>query len=328
MKEHRKSSTTPTLVSIVIPSYNEELSVDWLYKALKKTIAADNKHRYELLYVNDGSRDGTLRKLHQLADNDASVRVVNLSRNFGKEIATTAGIYYAQGDAILMLDADGQHPVELIPEFIKKWEAGALVVAGVRETNQKEGFVKKYGSKLFYQMFNGFTGTKLVPGSTDFRLIDRTVQSEFLRLTERSRITRGLIDWLGFKQEYIYFHANPRFAGEASYSFSKLFKLALNSFVSLSLKPLYFAFYTGLIILPLSVLLAIFSAVEMLINDPLHLRITGTAYLVILVLFILGIVLVSQGITALYLSHIHTETQNRPLFITDAKGSVGLMATD
>jgi dolichol-phosphate mannosyltransferase len=147
------------------------------------------------------------------------------------------------------------------------------------------------------------------------------VQDEFVRLTERNRITRGLIDWLGFQQDYVYFRANPRLAGEASYSFSKLFILALNSFVSLSLKPLYLSFYIGLTILPLSILLALFSALEMLAGDPLNLNITGTAYLVILALFLLGMVLVSQGITALYLSHIHTETQNRPLFIIDKQSS-------
>lgn len=311
------------LISVIVPCYNEELNVDHFYTLLHGVLSKD-RHDYELVYVNDGSRDGTLQKLHALAGKDEHVRVLNLSRNFGKEIATTAGIHYAKGDALLMIDADGQHPPELIPEFVKRWEAGAQVVIGVREANQKEGFIKRYGSRVFYSVFNKLTGTRLVPGSTDYRLIDRRVQQEFTRMTERNRITRGLIDWMGFRQEYIPFRANPRHAGEASYSFTKLFTLALNSFVSLSLKPLHLSFYVGLIIMPLSVLLALFSIAEMLVGDPLQLNITGTAYLVILCLFLLGMVLISQGITALYLSHIHTETQNRPLFIVDEKHSYNL----
>lgn len=316
-------STAP-LISLVIPSYNESLNVDTFYKILTKQLTADIKHDYEILYVDDGSRDDTLAKVQALAVKDKRVHVLALSRNFGKEIANSAGISHATGDAILTIDADGQFPAELIPEFIQKWESGAQVVVGVRESNQKEGFIKRYGSMLFYKISNNLTGANIVPRSTDFRLIDKMVQKEFIRMTERNRVTRGLIDWIGFKQDYVYFHANARMAGEATYDYRKLLQLALSSFISLSIKPLYFAFYAGLIILPLSVLLAIFCITEMLIGDPLSLNITGTAYLVILVLFLLGVVLVSQGITALYLSHIHTETQNRPLFVVDTKSSRGI----
>lgn len=312
------------LITIVIPSYNEGPNVDAFYKILKRVVNEDKNHSYELLYVDDGSKDDTSKKLHRLAAKDKIVRIVALSRNFGKEVATTTGIRYAKGDAIMMIDADGQHPAELISEFIEKWEKGAQVVIGVRQSNQKEGPVKRYGSKIFYRLSNNLTGTKLIPGSTDFRLIDRMVQQEFLRMTEHNRITRGLIDWIGFKQDYVYFRANARMAGQATYDYKKLLDLALNSFISLSTKPLYFAFYTGLIILPASVLAFVFSAGEMLIGDPLSLHITGTAYLVILVLFLMGFVLISQGIMALYLSHIHTETQNRPLFVINPYTSHGI----
>lgn len=314
-----------TLLSVIVPCYNEELNINSFYKSLVRVLDK-LPLSYELIYVNDGSQDRTLEKLHRLSAKSKDVRVLNLSRNFGKEVATTAGIRYARGNALVMIDADGQHPAELIPKFVKKWQQGAQVVIGVREGNQKEGFVKKYGSKLFYKLLNKLARTPMVPGSTDYRLIDRAVQAEFILLSERNRNTRGLIDWLGFRQEYVTFQANPRLAGGASYSFSKLLHLALNSFVSLSLKPLYFSFYMGLVILPLSVLLALFSITEMLVGDPLNLHITGTAYLVMLALFLLGMVLISQGITALYLSHIHTETQNRPLYIVDTAGSAGIGA--
>lgn len=309
------------LISIVIPCYNEDSNISKFYEALKQTIGRDKQNRYELLYVDDGSRDDTREQIQKLTTIDERVRLLALSRNFGKEVATTAGIHHAKGDAVIIIDADGQFPVELIPEFISRWVAGAQVVVGVRESNQKEGFVKRFGSKLFYRMMSNLSGTSIVPRSTDFRLIDRVVCDEFVRMTERNRFTRGLIDWIGFKQDFVYFHANARTEGDATYSYAKLVKLALNGFVSHSLKPLYFAFYAGIVILPLSLLLGIFSVGEMLIGDPLHLNITGTAYLVILVLFLLGVVLVSQGITALYLSHIHTETQNRPLFVVDMRNS-------
>lgn len=309
------------LISIVVPCYNEEANIASFYKHLSTTLSKAASQRFELIYVNDGSRDNTLAELHKLAKKDRSVKIVNLSRNFGKEIATTAGIHRASGDAIIMIDADGQHPAELIPEFVKKWQAGAQVVIGVRTSNQKEGLVKRYGSKLFYQLFNTMTDAKLIPKSTDYRLIDKSVQSEFIRMTERNRITRGLIDWLGFKQDLVYFQANEREFGEASYSVSKLMKLALDSFVSMSLKPLYFSAYAGAIIMPLTVILFLFSVIEMVAGDPMNLNITGSAYLVMFVLFLTGLLLISQGIMAIYLSHIHTETQNRPLFIVDEANS-------
>lgn len=305
------------LISIIIPVYNEELNVRPFFEQTLSVIAKDHKNKYEVVYVNDGSKDSTLAELHKLANKYKMVKIVNLSRNFGKEIAITAGIHHAKGDALIMIDGDGQHPAELIPDFIAKWHEGYRVVVGVRKSNKKEGAIKKYGSRLFYKILNGMTDASLVPGSTDFRLIDKSVQSEFVRLTERNRITRGLIDWLGFSHAYIYFKASARMAGEASYSTSKLIKLALDSFVSLSLKPLYFAAYAGLVILPLATLVLIFSIVEMLVGDPIGLHITGSAYLVLIALCMIGVLLVSQGIIAIYLSHIHSETQNRPLFIID-----------
>lgn len=311
-------------LSLVIPCYNEELNVDSFYIELSKVLKSIPTIQYEIIYVNDGSRDKTLSKLTKLANKDSKIKVINLSRNFGKEIATTAGIHYASGDAIMMADGDGQHPVELIPQFLDRWLEGDQVVVGVRKSNQKEGFIKRYGSKVFYSLFNKFTGNSLVPGSTDFRLIDKVVQDEFIKMTERNRITRGLIDWVGFRQGYVDFQANARMAGEASYSTSKLIKLAMNSFVSLSLAPLYLSAYAGFVVVILSVIVGTFSIIETALGDPLNLNITGTAFLVIFVLFLVGIILISQGILALYLSHIHTETQNRPLFIVDKKSSSGI----
>jgi glycosyltransferase involved in cell wall biosynthesis len=299
-------------ISIVIPVYNEAAVLGHFHEKLIKALA--DVQSYEIIYCDDGSIDDSSKILREIS-RENTVRYIRLSRNFGKEIATTAGINAAIGEAIITMDADGQHPPKLIPSFINSWESGNKVVIGLRTSNQKEGVVKRYGSKLFYKLFNRLTGMKLIPGATDYRLIDRDVQSQFKKMTERNRITRGLIDWLGYPREYIEFAAGPRMAGDAGYSFKKLFRLAIDSIVSLSISPLFIVAYIGAVVLPLSLLLGLFMILNAILSDPFNLHITGGAYLMVLILFLVGILLMSQGIIGLYLSHIHTETQNRPLYI-------------
>lgn len=318
----KQDKLSNAVISVVVPCFNESVNIRPFYRQITKAIG--NQFNYQLVYVNDGSTDTTLQELQAIADSTTNVVVVDLSRNFGKEIATTAGIHAATGDAVVMIDADGQHPPELIPELVKRWRSGAQVVVGVRQKNRSEGSIKRYGSKLFYALFNRYTGMHLVPGSTDFRLIDKTVQQEFVKLTERRRITRGLIDWLGFSRDYVSFSANQRMGGQAAYSIGKLIGLASNSFISLSLRPLYLSLYAGLCILPISVLIGVVLCVNLLAGDPLSLDVTGTGYLTVLILFLVGLMLLSQGIMALYLSHIHTETQNRSLYIINKRTSRGI----
>lgn len=310
------------LLSVVVPVYNESEGIESFHKLLLAGLR-DIQTDHEILYIDDGSRDDSGSKLLSIAKKDSTVRVVSLSRNFGKEIATTAGIHLAKGDAVIILDADGQHPPELIKEFVDKWQLGAKVVVGIREKNSKEGFVKRYGSKFFYKIFNSTTGHELIPGSTDFRLIDRLVQQEFIKFSERNRITRGLIDWLGFKRDYITFESPERMAGEASYKTSQLFKLAINSFTTLSLKPLFFFGWVGAFITVGSFLLGLFILIEQfLLRDPLALHFSGPAILGIFMSFLVGLVLISQSVLATYVSHIHAQTQGRPLFVIDESRSV------
>lgn len=312
-------------ISIVIPAYNEEQNVDEVYAQIIKVLTKKVIDDFEIIFVNDGSTDRTLEKLHHLAKSDKRVKIINFTRNFGKEIATSAGIHAAKCNAVIMVDADGQFPVELIPQFIKKWKDGANIVTGIRRLNQKEGFIKKFGSRMFYALINKMTESKITPQATDFRLFDKNVKKEFMKFGEKSRITRGLIDWTGFKEEFIEFEANERLSGAASYNITKLFKLAMNSFISLSLTPLYFSGYAGLLITFLSLLVGVFIIIEQIIlNDPMNLNITGTAMLGVLMLFFLGVILISQGLLALYISHIHIETKNRPLYIIDKQNSTGI----
>ncbi len=314
-----RSNSQPKL-SIIIPVYNERQGIEAFHRSLVAVVAQLNLS-YEILYSDDGSTDGTNKILHDIAK-DEHVRVIALSRNFGKEVALTAGIHAAGGEAILMIDGDGQHPVDLIPDFLKRWEAGAKVIVGVRTHNSKEGLVKHWGSKLFYKLLRQVTKLAVVPGASDYRLIDRDVQRAFTKMTERNRITRGIVDWLGYEQDYIYFKANAREHGEAQYSFRKLVRLAIDSFISHSVSPLYALAYIGAVVLLVSVLLGLGMGVNLAFHDPLGLRATGTAYGLVVVLFLVGMLLVSQGVTGLYLSHIHAETQNRPLYIVNEEASV------
>ena len=320
---YKYMKTSSVQLSVIIPSYNEEKNTAPLYTQLSNELAKERGLTYEIIYVNDGSIDRTVDEVRKLAKKDSRIRLVSFSRHFGKETGTTAGIHAARGKAIMMMDADGQHPHELIHEFLKKWRAGSKVVIGVRKANQKEGFIKRYGSKVFYRLFNTTSGTTLTPGATDFRLIDRDVQREFVKLTERNRITRGLIDWIGYKRDTIEFIANPRMHGKASYNYTMLMQLFTNSFISLSLAPLYLLSIVGSIFTCIALLFGLFVIIEQLIaGDPMHLNVTGTGMLGILLVFLVGIVLTSQGIIALYISRIHTETQNRPLYIVDEASSI------
>jgi dolichol-phosphate mannosyltransferase len=281
-----------------------------------------NLSNYEIVYCNDGSSDETSRILGNLSEANPKVSYISLTRNFGKENALSAGIFYASGEAIMMLDGDGQHPVELIPQFIKSWLAGNPVVVGLRQTNSKEGITKKWGSYIFYKTFNKITGQKIPSGSTDFRLIDRSVQEAFIALKDTDRITRGLIDWLGFRTSYISFKAKARQHGSAGYSFHKLVKLALNSYVGFSNTPLYFFGYLGTAISTLSFILGLAIFIEqLLLGDPLSWKFTGTAMLAILIIFLVGIVLTAQGILAVYVSLMHNQTKQRPLFVVDVDNS-------
>lgn len=308
-------------ILIIIPAYNEEKNIQPVYAELKKVLAPlADKYEFEILFVNDGSRDNTIGEIERLALLDAQVKYIDFSRNFGKELATTAGINSCEADACIMLDADMQHPIELIPQFIAKWETGKEVVIGIRRDSKSDNLIKKLGSKLFYQIINRITEIYIVPNATDFRLIDRAVIAEFNRFTEKKRMTRALIDWLGFSRDYIYFDANKRLHGTASYSFWKLFKLALNSFISLSLFPLKLAGYLGIFITLISGTSGFYILLgKYFFRTPFASTFSDAENLAILLLFLVGIILISIGLIALYVANIHGEVISRPMYVIRKK---------
>jgi len=305
-------------ISIIIPVHNEKENLDWHHKKIIATLKKTNIN-YEIIYINDGSTDESINIIKEISDKDKETRYISFSRNFGKEAAVTAGFKKAIGDAVLVIDSDGQHPIEMIGQFIDKWQSGYDVVIGVRESNKGEGFIKSAGSKMFYTLLKLVdNGRERIPGSTDFRLIDRKIVDQYNNLTERNRVTRNLIDWLGFKRAIIPFDANARHAGIASYSYIKLVKLAIDGAIKHSTRPLKLIGLLGLIISFISFILMFFLIIETyLLLDPMHLAISGTAFLAIFLSLLVGIVLACQGLLALYIENIYIETQNRPLYIID-----------
>jgi glycosyltransferase involved in cell wall biosynthesis len=306
------------LVSIIIPVHNEEENLGWQYEKIAEAIN-DLGYSFEILYVDDGSTDDSLSIIKSINKKDKRAHYISFSRNFGKEAATSAGLRKSRGEAAIIVDADGQHPIEnLLEEFLGNWETGYQIVIGVRIRNSKEGIIKRYGSKAFYKMLNAISEGETLPRSTDFRLLDRKVIDEFNKLTEHNRITRGMVDWLGFKRHVIEFEAPPRYRGTASYDNQKLIKLAFHAFVSQTTKPLKFTGFLGGIVTLASSLLTAFLIVEKyLLDDPFNLAVTGTAVLALFISFLVGLVLISNWLLALYIESIHNETQNRPLYIVD-----------
>ena len=304
-------------ISLVMPLHNEEENVPLVYKAVCGVFHARlPEYGLEIILINDGSDDSTDIEARRLVQRDDRVQYLEFTRNFGKEAATSAGIRAATGDAIIMLDADLQHPPQLIPAFVKKWERGAEVVVGVRASNRGEGFIKKYGSHAFYALMRAVSETRMESGETDFRLIDRAVADEFNKLTEHGRMTRSLINWFGFRTETIAFDAPARIHGVAAYSTVKLVRLAFNAIVADSLLPLRLAGYLGLFISMSSFSLGTIVFVNRyLLADPLNWYVSGPAQLAIITVFLIGVVLMALGVIALYIGKIDAEVTGRPLYV-------------
>ena len=297
--------------SIVIPVYNEELVVKETYKRLKN-VMDQTDGAYELLFVNDGSRDRTLDILKEIALKDVTVKYLGFSRNFGHQIAVTAGMDYAQGNAIVIIDADLQDPPELILDMIRKWQEGFDVVYAKRTKRKGETFFKKQTARLFYRVLQASTDIDIPLDTGDFRLIDRRVCDQLSSMKERNRFVRGLVSWVGFKQTAIEYERDERFAGETKYPLKKMLKFSMDGITSFSYKPLKIASLLGM-------LLSIFSIGWILVVLYLKLftdsTITGWSSLIMTTLFFNGIILMMLGIIGEYIGRIYDEVKNRPLYI-------------
>ena len=300
-------------VSILIPAYNEAGNIASLLRELDTTLASLPAYDFTILFVDDGSSDDTAAILERAAAADPRIGVIELSRNFGKEMALTAGLQALDCDAAIIMDADLQHPPRYIPELIGKWQAGYEIVSTRRVKIDEQPFARRLGSRLFYALLNSISEFKMEPGTTDFRLLDRIVIDALKRFTERNRLFRGLIDWMGFKRTTIEFEAPARHAGVARYSYSRLFRLALNSFMAFSLVPLKLAGYIGFFVIVVFGGLLAFMAYDKLGANAFGF--SPIAFVIVSNVIMNGIVLGCIGLVALYIGHIHTEVIGRPLYL-------------
>lgn len=302
--------STP-LITVVVPCYNEQEVITETYKRLT-SVMKSSQYDYELMFINDGSKDETFSIVSSFAVADPHVRVLNFSRNFGHQIAVTAGIDAAMGDAVVLIDADLQDPPELILDFIQKWEEGYEVVYAVREKREGETWFKKVTANMFYRTLHNITDIDIPLDTGDFRLMDRKVVNEIKSIKERHRFIRGLVSWVGFKQIGIKYERSERLAGESKYPLSKMLKFSLDGITSFSFFPLRLASFLGIAsagIGVLGILVALFLRLGTDVTLP------GWTSLMIVVLFLGGLQLFILGIIGEYIGRIYDETRKRPMYI-------------
>lgn len=300
------------LCSVIVPMYNEESVMNETYKRLTKVMQDFNKS-YEIIFINDGSKDKTKSILDEICKQDNRVKMIDFARNFGHQTAITAGMDYAAGECMVIIDGDLQDPPELIPDMIKLWESGYDVVYGKRKSRKGETLFKKITAKAFYRILRSMTDVSIPVDTGDFRLIDRKVCEALKQLPEKNRYVRGLMSWVGFKQTAIEFERKERFAGETKYPFKKMLKLATDGIISFSYKPLKIASYLGTIMSGVSFLYLIFILIQK-IFAPTTVQ-PGWASLIAVILFFNGIVLLMLGIIGEYIGRIYEEVKGRPLYI-------------
>lgn len=299
------------LISIVLPCFNEEGNLLKLHERLSAVISL-SEYDFELLFVDDGSTDNTRRVLADLCRKDSKMKVIELSRNFGHQAAICAGIDHANGNALIMLDADLQHPPELITEMMKKWQEGYDIVYTVRNDPKGASKFKTGTAKLFYKLINALSNTYIPENSADFRLMDEKVVAEFRKLKESDKFLRGLVSWVGFRQHCIRYDADPRYAGRSGYSLLKMIKFAFDGITSFTAFPLHVSTILGIFVSLFSFLYAVYAVCIKLFTEE---ALPGWASVLVAVLFLGGVQLLSLGVIGEYLNRIYTETKSRPAYI-------------
>lgn len=298
-------------VTILIPCYNEEASLPLLYDKLVE-LGNDARYTWEFLFINDGSKDGSLAVLKDLAENDTRVKFISLSRNFGKENAMLAGFDFATGDCMIIMDADLQHPPMLIPEMLRLWEDGYEDVYARRKDRETDSWMRRKLSEHYYRLLQKVSNVDILQNVGDFRLLDRKCINALKQLRETERYTKGMYCWIGFNKTELEYEVAERIAGKSSFSYRKLVKLAVNGFTSYTTAPLRISAYVGLAVSLLSfVLMLIFLIKALIYGDPVQ----GFPTLITVILFLGGVQLLSLGIIGEYLGKVFNETKHRPAYI-------------
>ena len=302
-------------LSIILPTYNEKENVHNIYKEIKDAIKL-LKISYEIIYVDDNSPDGTINIVKQLRESDPNVKYILMSRRFGDQKCLMAGLDYADGDAVITMDADLEHPPKYIPQMISEWENGTEIVVMKRDKLGHNNFFKKWTEILFYKLLNKISGKQIIYRFAGFALMDKKVVKTLRRFQEKDPFLRGLVSLVGFKRTELFYHENKRVAGETKYFISNMVRLGISGITSFSNTPLYLSFYLGTVIVFLSFLYSIIILYEVLINGSV---IPGWASTTLILIFFGGVQLLSTGLLGIYISKIFIETKNRPNYIIREK---------
>ncbi|MEW6494055.1 MAG: glycosyltransferase family 2 protein [Cyanobacteriota bacterium] len=298
-------------LSVIVPLYNEELNIDYLFERLTFVLNRLNM-AYEIVCVNDGSRDKTLERLIEYHDQNPTIKVVNLSRNYGKEVALSAGLDYAKGRAVVPIDADLQDPPELIEDLVAKWREGYDVVYATRRSRHGESWLKRFTANAFYRIIDSISRVPIPRDTGDFRLLDRRVVDAIQQLPERTRFMKGLFAWVGFKQTSVLFDRPSRYKGETKWNYWRLWNFALDGIMSFSFVPLKVWSYVGLFVAIPTFFYASFLVLRTIFFG---VDLPGYASIMVAVLFLGGVQLVSLGVIGEYLGRVYEEVKGRPLYL-------------
>ncbi len=299
-------------ISIISPCYNEEWMVEKFFSELFLTLDQITEYQFEIIIVNDGSTDATLRKLKTHSEKDSRLCIIDLSRNFGKEMAMTAGLNQASGDAAIIVDFDLQDPFLLIPQFLQKWEEGFEAVVGIRQDRSSDNFFKRKTAEFFYYFYNLFADIKIPKNAGDCRLIDKKIIEQLKNLPERQRFMKGLFSWVGAKSDYVYYNRKERPTGSSRFSGWKLWNFAIEGITSFSTLPLRIWTYIGFIIAALSFIYAIYIISLTLFFG---VKVPGYSSLIVAILFLGGIQIMGIGIIGEYLGRVYMEVKKRPTYL-------------
>lgn len=301
--------TSKPEISIVIPLYNESGNISHLHLAISAVLDVLTQPS-EIIFVDDGSRDGSFDLIKNLSSKDKRIKGLSLSRNFGHQVALLAGLQHASGDIIITMDADLQHPPEIIPLLFREYEKGFDIVNTRRIDGKDTGYFKKATSRYFYRMINKIAEVNIPEGSSDFRLMSRKALDAFLQFGERDRFTRGLVSYMGFRQSVVSYECPPRFAGKSKYTLRRMLHFAADGVTSFSSRPLRIASYTGMIVFLVGLAYALYAIIQHIVGK----TIPGWTSLLVTVLLLGGIQLLSLGIIGEYLARIFNESKSRPLY--------------
>lgn len=303
-------------ITIIIPAFNEESNLNEIRKEIDHVFETLSGYSYEIIFVNDGSKDKTQQNLEKLAHEFSNVKYIEFSRNFGHQYAVKAGMDFADANAVISMDADLQHPPSLIPEMIQKWEQGYDVVYTIRKYSEKTSIFKKKTSDFFYKLLAGLSDVELEKGSSDFRLLDISVIEAIKATGENDIFLRGLVKWIGFKQYAISYVAGERFSGQSKYGFGKMLKFAFTGITAFSVKPLYLAAYLGFIFSGIS---SLGYLLYVIYSFSVGTEISGWASLIMTIVFFGGLQLIILGIIGMYLGKIFKQVKDRPNYIIRSK---------